>query len=423
MRSQRPRSERCKQPGPCTRLSEVPRIGACGGRGGAGESTVAFAAWDQSGVPYLQADDAHLPAHRYRGLDPSMGNHRQAMEEALARHDRLVSQVVADHGGRMVKAKGEGDSSFSVFTSPAQAVAAALELQRALAAEPWPLPAPLAVRVAVHAGEVQERGADFYGPVVNRCARLRAIGHGGQVLLSAVLAELVQENLPQGAYLRDLGVHRLKDLAAPSASSSCPIPSCERSSPAELAGGPTEQPPPAADQLHRARQPAGRAAPTAGGAPAGHPDRDRRLRQDPAGLAGQCRRPRRLLRWGVAGGAGAAVRALAGRASAGHGPGDPGSHRHRRPDLNRSPGRPPGFPPYPGAVGQLRAPGGGLCWAGRRAGQRLPRPDGAGHLPRATRRRWGGDLWRPSPGRGFAGSGRHRQHRGCAVVCRPGATG
>jgi predicted ATPase/class 3 adenylate cyclase len=141
--------------------------------------------------------------------------HRQAMEEALARHDRLVSQVVADHGGRLVKAKGEGDSSFSVFTSPAQAVAAALELQRALAAEPWPLPAPLAVRVAVHAGEVQERGADFYGPVVNRCARLRAIGHGGQVLLSAVLAELVQENLPQGAYLRDLGVHRLKDLAAP----------------------------------------------------------------------------------------------------------------------------------------------------------------------------------------------------------------
>ena len=125
--------------------------------------------------------------------------HRQAMGEALARHDRLVSQLVADHGGRLVKAKGEGDSSFSVFTSPAQAVAAALELQRALAAEPWPLPAPLAVRVAVHAGEVQEREADFYGPVVNRCARLRAVGHGGQVLLSAVAAELVREDLPEGA--------------------------------------------------------------------------------------------------------------------------------------------------------------------------------------------------------------------------------
>jgi class 3 adenylate cyclase len=114
-----------------------------------------------------------------------------------------------------VKAKGEGDSSFSVFTSPAQAVAAALELQQALAAEPWPLPAPLAVRVAIHAGEVQEREGDFYGPVVNRCARLRAIGHGGQVLLSAVAAELVRDDLPKGAYLRELGVHRLKDLAAP----------------------------------------------------------------------------------------------------------------------------------------------------------------------------------------------------------------
>jgi predicted ATPase/class 3 adenylate cyclase len=141
--------------------------------------------------------------------------HGQAMGSALAAHDRLVSRAVVDHGGRLIKAKGEGDSSFSVFSSPAQAVAAALELQRALAAEPWPLPAPLAVRVAVHAGEVQEREADFYGPVVNRCARLRGIGHGGQVLLSAVVAELVRDDLPEGAYLRGLGVHLLKDLAAP----------------------------------------------------------------------------------------------------------------------------------------------------------------------------------------------------------------
>jgi predicted ATPase/class 3 adenylate cyclase len=141
--------------------------------------------------------------------------HRQAMGGALARHDHLVSQAVANHGGRLVKAKGEGDSTFSVFASPAPAAAAALALQRALAAEPWPLPAPLAVRVAVHAGDVQEREADFYGPVVNRCARLRAIGHGGQVLVSAVAAELVREDLPEEAYLHDLGVHRLKDLAAP----------------------------------------------------------------------------------------------------------------------------------------------------------------------------------------------------------------
>jgi len=154
--------------------------------------------------------------------------HHEAMARALATHDRLISTVVVNQGGRLVKAKGEGDSTFSVFTSPAQAAAAALELQRTLAAEPWPLPAPLAVRVAIHAGDAQEREADFYGPVVNRCARLRAIGHGGQTLLSAAAAELVQENLPQGAYLRDLGVHRLKDLAAPSMSSSCPTRTCGR---------------------------------------------------------------------------------------------------------------------------------------------------------------------------------------------------
>jgi class 3 adenylate cyclase len=137
------------------------------------------------------------------------------MARALATRDRLISTVVVDHGGHLVKAKGEGDSTFSVFDRPVSAVAAALELQRSLAAEPWPLPAPLAVRMAVHAGEVQEREADFYGPVVNRCARLRAIGHGGQVLLSAVAAELVRDDLPEGASLRELGPHRLKDLAAP----------------------------------------------------------------------------------------------------------------------------------------------------------------------------------------------------------------
>jgi predicted ATPase/class 3 adenylate cyclase len=141
--------------------------------------------------------------------------HHEAMERALARHDRLVSLAVAHHGGRLVKAKGEGDSTFSVFDSPASAVAAALELQRTVAAEPWSLPVPLAVRVAVHAGDVQERDADFYGPVVNRCARLRSIGHGGQTLLSAAAAELVWEDLPAGVQLRDLGMHRLKDLTKP----------------------------------------------------------------------------------------------------------------------------------------------------------------------------------------------------------------
>jgi class 3 adenylate cyclase len=68
--------------------------------------------------------------------------HHEAMERALARHDRLVSLAVAHHGGRLVKAKGEGDSTFSVFDSPASAVAAAVELQRTVAAEPGRCPSP-----------------------------------------------------------------------------------------------------------------------------------------------------------------------------------------------------------------------------------------------------------------------------------------
>jgi class 3 adenylate cyclase len=113
------------------------------------------------------------------------------------------------------------------------------------------------VRVAVHAGEVQEREADFFGAVVNRCARLRAIGHGGQVLVSGVAAELVREDLPQGAYLRELGVHRLKDLAAPEQVFQLCHPDLRVEFPPELAGGPTEQPPAAADQFRRSRRRAG----------------------------------------------------------------------------------------------------------------------------------------------------------------------
>src|SRR5207244_4799164 len=75
--------------------------------------------------------------------------------------------------------------------------------------------APLRVRVALHTGEAELREGDYYGPAVNRCARLRSIAHGGQVLLSLATEELVREALPEGASLRDLGLCRLQDLAHP----------------------------------------------------------------------------------------------------------------------------------------------------------------------------------------------------------------
>src|SRR5207247_6911212 len=74
---------------------------------------------------------------------------------------------------------------------------------------------PLRVRMAVHTGEAEVRGGDYFGAALNRVARLLAVSHGGQVLLSAATHELVRDDLPPGARLKDLGAHRLRDLARP----------------------------------------------------------------------------------------------------------------------------------------------------------------------------------------------------------------
>src|SRR5207244_2782722 len=94
-------------------------------------------------------------------------------------------------------------------------LAAACAIQQALFAERWCPETPLRVRAALHTGEAQFRGEDYYGAAVNRCARLRAAAHGGQVLLSAATQELVRDHLPVGVGLRDLGECRLKDLTRP----------------------------------------------------------------------------------------------------------------------------------------------------------------------------------------------------------------
>jgi predicted ATPase/class 3 adenylate cyclase len=141
--------------------------------------------------------------------------HPEPMRAALARHDVLAEALIDQHAGTLVKSRGEGDSLFAVFARPTDALAAAGALQQALVAEPWPVETPLRVRLALHTGEADQRGGDFYGAAVNRCARLRAVGHGGQVLLSQATADPVREHLPAGTSLRDLGSHRLKDLQQP----------------------------------------------------------------------------------------------------------------------------------------------------------------------------------------------------------------
>ncbi|MDQ4005288.1 MAG: adenylate/guanylate cyclase domain-containing protein, partial [Actinomycetota bacterium] len=137
------------------------------------------------------------------------------MASALADHEAMIEEAVAANDGILLRERGEGDSTFSVFTDANAAVAAALAMQRALAAKRWPTPRPIRVRAAVHTGEVRARDRDYYGPVPNRCARLRAVAHGGQTILSRPARDAMQGSLPSGAGLLDLGAHRLKDLSSP----------------------------------------------------------------------------------------------------------------------------------------------------------------------------------------------------------------
>jgi predicted ATPase/Tfp pilus assembly protein PilF len=137
------------------------------------------------------------------------------MRQVAARHDALLDDIITQHHGRRVKERGEGDSVFATFADPAAAVAAALAINQAVLAESWPAETPIKVRMSLHTGIAQWREGDYYGPVVNRCARIRGLGHGGQVLLSAATAVLVRDRLPEGARLRALGAHSLKGLSAP----------------------------------------------------------------------------------------------------------------------------------------------------------------------------------------------------------------
>ena len=130
---------------------------------------------------------------------------QDAMAAELAEHDAAIAAAVAAHGGTLLKTKGEGDSTVSVFSAAADALAAAADAQRAVV---------MPVRMAVHTGPAEARDGDYFGPTLNRTARLRAIAHAGQVICSeavAVSAEPVLTDLR----LVDVGIHRLKDLTAP----------------------------------------------------------------------------------------------------------------------------------------------------------------------------------------------------------------
>jgi predicted ATPase/class 3 adenylate cyclase len=136
--------------------------------------------------------------------------HPKEMQSALERHDFLLRSAIAEARGDVVKTMGDG--IMAVFDAPVAAVSAAVAAQQALLAEPWPTACAIRVRMGIHTGEAEQRGGDFFGPAVNRTARIMAVGHGGQILLSGATARLLDGGLPATTTLRDLGEHRLRDL-------------------------------------------------------------------------------------------------------------------------------------------------------------------------------------------------------------------
>ncbi len=139
---------------------------------------------------------------------------REQMQAALARHDALLRSVIEEQGGYVFKTVG--DAFYAAFSDPDHALSSAIEVQRRLAGEEVGREVDgLRVRIALHTGVAEQRDDDYFGPPLNRVARLLSAAHGGQVLLSGATQALVRDSLPDGVSLRDLGERRLRDLTRP----------------------------------------------------------------------------------------------------------------------------------------------------------------------------------------------------------------
>jgi len=141
---------------------------------------------------------------------------RTAAAAAIARCEQIIRETTVSNSGVLPIEQGEGDSSLSAFARASDAAHCAIAVQHALAAETWPTPAGVRVRMAIHMGEARpEPDGTYRGAVINRCARLRALGHGGQILVSHAVYEILVDDLPNEVSMRDLGTHRLRDLTRP----------------------------------------------------------------------------------------------------------------------------------------------------------------------------------------------------------------
>jgi predicted ATPase/class 3 adenylate cyclase len=134
---------------------------------------------------------------------------REDYGELQDAHADVMRIAIADAGGLEIRT--EGDAFFAVFPTATGAFRAAVQAQRGLDAHPWPDGRTIRVRMGLHTGEGTLGGDDYLGIDVNKAARIAAVGHGGQVLLSSTTASLIAADLPADITVRDLGTHRLKD--------------------------------------------------------------------------------------------------------------------------------------------------------------------------------------------------------------------
>ena len=163
---------------------------------------------------------SHLPAGTVtflftdiEGSTRKWQNWPHKMKVALKRHDEILQKAIDDSGGWVFKTVG--DAFCAAFHTAMDCINCVIEIQLAINSEEWDLPELIKVRMSIHTGEAIERNNDYYGPALNRVARLESLAYGGQVLMSLVTAELVRDMLPEPAGLRFMGDHRLKDLTRP----------------------------------------------------------------------------------------------------------------------------------------------------------------------------------------------------------------
>lgn len=165
--------------------------------------------WSDVAVSELPSGTVTLLLADIEGSTRLWETQPEEMAAAIARLDQTVSAALVTHAGVRPVEQGEGDSFVIAFGCASDAVACAVDLQRALLA-------PIRLRIGIHTGEVRLRDAvNYIGPTINRTARLRDLGHGGQTLLSGVTASLTEDQLPEGASLTDLGTHVMRDLPRP----------------------------------------------------------------------------------------------------------------------------------------------------------------------------------------------------------------